>query len=75
MGEAVELHVAEVGPGHVVPPDQVLTEALTKYETLVLVGETADGEIQVCASHHTGEALILLMWAQNFLVQNRTVRA
>lgn len=69
------VHSEGVGDGYVVPPDQILDQAAGKYETLVIVGERPDGEIEVCASHGAGDAVLLLEWAKTFLVQNRTLRA
>jgi len=72
--EIVSLHPGEVGDGFVVAPDQVLSEAMGKYSAVVVVGEKADGDIEVCGSGGAGDTLILLAWAQNFIVQNRVSR-
>lgn len=70
----VTLHPAGVGDGFIVKPDQILTEAAGKYRALVLVGETDSGDIEVCGSGGAGDTLILLAWAQNFIVNNRVTR-
>jgi len=72
--EIIHLQQGEVGDGYVVPPDNVLEHAKGKFHSLTVVGETEDGEIQVCGTHSPAETLMLLAWAQNFLVQNRVAR-
>lgn len=73
--DVLKLVPPSVGDANVITPDQVLDQAKDKYETVIIVGETADGEIVVAGSAGAGEALPLLLWATNFLVQNRTSRA
>lgn len=70
----VRLHVAELGDGVVIAPDQILEVAAGKYRMLTMVGETHDGEIQVMGSHSGPESVVLLAYGQNFLVQNMTAR-
>lgn len=70
----IPLRVVEVGDGHIVSPESILTEAAGKYATLVLVGETEEGEIQVCGSHGAPDSLLLLAWAQAFIVANKVSR-
>lgn len=72
--EIVQLHTGEVGDGYVVTPDDILSAAAGKYHTLVLIGENEAGEIEVCGSHGAGDTLLLLAWAQNFIVNNRVSR-
>lgn len=72
--DVIPLHVVEAGDGHVIAPDQVLSEAAGKYFRLVVVGEAEDGEIHVCGSHGAPDSLMLLAWAQQFIVSNRVAR-
>lgn len=73
--EVLRLVPPSVGDAYEIAPDQVLDAAKGKYETVIVVGETADGEIEIAGSAGAGDALALLLWATNFLVQNRTARA
>ena len=74
MSEAVQFPAGLIGDGLCLPPDQILEAALGKYASVVLVGETDEGEIEVCGSHGAADSMMLLAWAQNFLVTNRVVR-
>ena len=68
------LHPHLVGDAYKVPPEDVLEAAKEGARAVVVVTETEDGEILVASSEGAGDALMLLAWAQAFLVENRVQR-
>lgn len=71
----VPISPREIGGGIELEPDYVLEAAKGEFESVVIVGEREDGTISVRGSHGPGDTIMLLMWAQNFLVEKRTFRA
>jgi hypothetical protein len=76
MGDLIALPSSGmIGDGIALPADQVLEQAKGKYRRAVLVGETPDGEIQVCGTAGSGDSALLLLWAINFLTNNIVARS
>jgi hypothetical protein len=67
MGDVVKLEVVSVGDEFTIQPDQVLEAAKTKYERVVVIGITPEGEMEVAGSHGRFETFYRLFQAMNDL--------
>lgn len=65
----IKFYPVEVGEGYRIDTDEMLEATKgTKFNMLVIIGETEDGEPYVAGSANAGETLILLHRAINRIV-------
>lgn len=58
--KVIRLVPESVGEDYFVPPDHILADAIGEYVSVVVVGELANGQIEVVGSSNVGEANLLL---------------
>jgi len=76
MSEVIDFKTRDglVHDGLVLDVDDMLEAIKGDYVKLVVVGETADGQINVHGNDSAPESLMLLQWAAAYLVANRVAR-
>jgi len=74
VAEIIQFEPGAVGDGFRVSPDDVLEAAKGGFVSVVVVGQSADGEIVVAGSDGAPERLMLLQWASLHMVSNRVSR-
>ena len=58
-----------VGGDYLIPPDQVLQQAVGRLTDVVVIGEDEDGEIYIAASRNQGVANLLIDMAKAKLIK------
>lgn len=67
--------VQDVGDGVHLEADQILEQNKGEFQSIAMVGRRPDGSMAVAGTDSAAESVLLLAWAQSFLVNNHCLRA